>query len=251
MIRRVLITAGANGIGLVMARAFAARGDQVWVTDVDAAMIAALPPGICGTLCDAASEPAMDLLFAELTAEWGGLDVLVANAGIKGPTAGIEDMPLEAWHQCLGVNLDGAMLAARGAARLMKPAGKGAMVFLSSTSGLYGTPFRAPYVAAKWGVIGLMKTVAMELGPHGIRANAICPGSVNGPRIDLVIEAEAAAKGMTPGAVRQGYASGTALKQLSNPEDVADMALFLASDAARMVSGQALAVDGMTYNVDP
>lgn len=251
MIRRVLITAGANGIGLVMARAFAARGDQVWVTDVDAAMIAALPPGICGTLCDAASEPAMDLLFAELTAEWGGLDVLVANAGIKGPTAGIEDMPLEAWHQCLGVNLDGAMLAARGAARLMKPAGKGAMVFLSSTSGLYGTPFRAPYVAAKWGVIGLMKTLAMELGPHGIRANAICPGSVNGPRIDLVIEAEAAAKGMTPGAVRQGYASGTALKQLSNPEDVADMALFLASDAARMVSGQALAVDGMTYNVDP
>ena len=251
MTRRVLITAGANGIGLVIAQAFAAAGDRVWVTDVDAAMIAALPPGIRGTLCDAASEPAMDLLFAELMAEWGGLDVLVANAGIKGPTAAIEDMPLEAWHQCLAVNLDGAMLAARGAARLMKPAGKGAMVFLSSTSGLYGTPFRAPYVAAKWGVIGLMKTVAMELGPHGIRANAICPGSVNGPRIDLVIEAEAAAKGMTPGAVRQGYASGTALKQLSNPEDVADMALFLASDAARMVSGQALAVDGMTYNVDP
>ena len=251
MTRRVLITAGANGIGLAMARAFAALGDRVWVTDVDAGAVASLPAGIRGTVCDAAAEAAMALLFAEVAQAWGGLDVVVANAGIKGPTAGIEDMPLEGWHQCLGVNLDGAMLAARGAARLMKPAKKGVMIFLSSTSGLYGTPFRAPYVAAKWGVIGLMKTVAMELGPFGIRANAICPGSVNGPRIDLVIAAEAAAKGMTPDAVRQGYASGTALKRLSDAEDVAAMAVYLASDAARMVSGQALAVDGMTYNVDP
>jgi NAD(P)-dependent dehydrogenase (short-subunit alcohol dehydrogenase family) len=249
--RRVLITAGANGIGLVMARAFASLGR----------------PGLgdgrgSGRSCLAAACGAGDglrcrqrggdgPLFAEVARDWGGLDVAIANAGIKGPTATIEDMPLEGWHQCLGVNLDGAMLCARGAARLMKPAGKGVITFISSTSGLYGTPFRAPYVAAKWGVIGLMKTVAMELGPHGIRANAICPGSVNGPRIDRVIEAEAVAKGMTPDAVRQGYASGTALKRLADPEDVADMAVYLASDGARMVSGQALAVDGMTYNVDP
>ena len=251
MSRRVLITAGANGIGLVMARAFASLGDRVWVTDVDDAAIAALPPGIRGTLCDASDEASMDLLFAEMAQDWGRLDVAIANAGIKGPTAAIEEMPLQGWHQCLAVNLDGAMLLARGAARLMKPARTGVITFISSTSGLYGTPFRAPYVAAKWGVIGLMKTVAMELGPFGIRANAICPGSVNGPRIDRVIEAEAAAKGMTPDAVRQGYASGTAMKRLTDPEDVADMAVYLASDGARMVSGQALAVDGMTYNVDP
>ena len=251
MNRRVLITAGANGIGLVMARAFAALGDQVWVTDVDAAQIEALPHGLRGTVCDAADEPQMQTLFAQIVAEWGGLDVLCANAGIKGPTAAIEDMPLDEWHQCLAVNLDGAMIAAKHAARLLKPAGRGVRIYTSSTSGLYGTPCRAPYVAAKWGVIGLLKTVAMELGPFGIRANAICPGSVNGPRIDRVIAAEAAAKGMTEDAIRQGYASGTALKRLSDPEDVADMALFLASDAARMISGQALAVDGMTYNVDP
>lgn len=249
--RRVLVTAGANGIGLVMARAFAAAGDRVWVTDVDAGAVAAVPAGMAATLCDAGDEPAMEQLFSRIAAEWGGLDVLCANAGIKGPTAGIEDMPLGEWHQCLSVNLDGAMIAAKHAARMMKPAGKGVMIFTSSTSGLYGTPFRAPYVAAKWGVIGLMKTVAMELGPHGIRANAICPGSVNGPRIDRVIAAEAAAKGMTEDAVRQGYASGTAMKRLTDPEDVADMALFLASDAAKMVTGQAIAVDGMTYNVDP
>ena len=251
MTRRVLITAGANGIGLVMAQAFAATGDRVWVTDVDAAAVASVPAGIRATRCDAADEGQMMALFAAITADWGGLDVLCANAGIKGPTAAIEDMDLGEWHACLGVNLDGAMIAAKHAARMMKPAGKGVMIFTSSTSGLYGTPFRAPYVAAKWGLIGLMKTVAMELGPHGIRANAICPGSVNGPRIDRVIEAEAQAKGMTPDAVRQGYASGTAMKRLTDPEDVAAMALFLASDGAKMVSGQALAVDGMTYNVDP
>ena len=249
--RRVLITAGANGIGLVMARAFQAAGDRVWVTDVDAAMIAALPPGIRGSVVDASLEAGMEALFAEIAEVWGGLDVLCANAGIKGPTAAIEDMDLEAWHQCLAVNLDGAMIAAKYGARLMKPAKSGVMIFTSSVSGLYGNPFRAPYVAAKWGVIGLMKTVAMELGPHGIRVNAICPGSVNGPRIDRVIEAEAAAKDMTPDAVRHGYASGTAMKRLTDAQDVADMALFLASDGARMVAGQALAVDGMTYNVDP
>ncbi|MCW1919994.1 SDR family oxidoreductase [Rhodobacter sp. KR11] len=249
--KRVLITAGANGIGRVMAQAFADEGYRVWVTDVDRAQIATLPRCIRGDAVDASDEPAMAGLFDRIAADWGGLDVLCANAGIKGPTAAIEDMDLTAWSACLAVNLNGAMIAAKHGARLMKPAGAGCMIFTSSTSGLYGTPYRAPYVAAKWGVIGLMKTVAMELGPFGIRANAICPGSVNGPRITSVIEAEAAAKGMTPDAVRQGYASGTALKRLSDPEDVAAMAVFLASPSARMISGQALAVDGMTYNVDP
>ena len=249
--KRVLITAGANGIGLVTARAFAAVGYRVWVTDVVGDAVAAVPAGIRASVCDASGEAAMRDLFAQIAAEWGGLDVLCANAGIKGPTAAIEDMPLEGWHQCLSVNLDGAMLAAKHGARMMKPAKKGVMIFTSSTAGLHGVPYRAPYAAAKWAVIGLMKTVAMELGPFGIRANAICPGSVNGPRIDRVIEAEAAAKGMTPDAVRAGYASGTALKRLTDPDDVAHMALFLASDGARMVSGQALTVDGFTINPDP
>ena len=131
--KRVLITAGANGIGLVMARAFAGAGHRVWVTDVDASQIAALPPGIRGSLVDAAQEAGMEMLFAEIAADWGGLDVLCANAGIKGPTAAIDEIEIEAWHQCLAVNLDGAMLAAKHAARLMKPAGKGVMIFTSST----------------------------------------------------------------------------------------------------------------------
>jgi len=248
---RVLITAGAGGIGLAMARAFVASGAEVWVTDVDATSLAGLPDGVRGSLKDVRQEAEMESLFAKIKQDCGGLDVLCANAGIKGPTAAIEDMPLDEWRDCLAVNLDGAMLAAKHAAPMMKAQRSGVMIFTSSTAGLYGTPYRAPYSAAKWAVIGLMKTAAMELGPHGIRANAIAPGSVNGPRIDRVIAAEAEAKGMTADQVRKGYASGTALGRLSDAEDVANMAVFLASPAARMVSGQVLTVDGFTINPDP
>lgn len=251
MSRRVLITAGASGIGLCMAQTFAGAGDRVWVTDIDDSALASLPDGIRGTRVDAADAGEMDRLFEELVAEWGGLDVAVANAGIKGPTTPIEEMDPGEWRECLTVCLDGAMLLARGAARLMKPAGSGTMIFISSTAGLYPCRFRAPYVAAKFGVIGLMQTVQAELGPHGIRANAICPGSVEGPRIDRVIAAEAAAKGLTEDAVRQAYASGTALRQLTRAQDVADTAFHLASSKARMIAGQAISVDGMTINPDP
>ncbi|WP_347313536.1 SDR family oxidoreductase [Defluviimonas sp. SAOS-178_SWC] len=248
---RVLITAGAAGIGRAMANAFAATGAEVWVTDVDDTALVTVPDGIRASRVDAADEASMDALFNEVKSVWGGLDVLCANAGIKGPTASIEDMPLDGWRGCLAVNLDGAFLAAKYATPIMKAQRSGVMTFTSSTAGLYGFPYRAPYAAAKWAVIGLMKTVAMELGPFGIRANAIAPGSVTGPRIDRVFEAEARAKGMTTEAVRDGYAAGTALGRLSDPEDIANMAVFLASDGARMVSGQVLTVDGFTINPDP
>ena len=251
MSARVVITAGASGIGLAMAKAFAAQGDRPWVTDVDAAALAAVPEGIRTARVDASDEAQMAGFFSEIKDVWGGVDVLCANAGIKGPTASLEDMDLGEWRECLAVNLDGAMLAAKYAAPFMKAQKSGVMIFTSSTAGLYGFPYRAPYAAAKWAVIGLMKTAAMELGPFGIRANAICPGSVNGPRIDWVFEAEAAAKGMTPDAVRAGYAAGTALGSLVDAEDIASMAVFLASPGARMVSGQVVAVDGLTVNPDP
>jgi NAD(P)-dependent dehydrogenase (short-subunit alcohol dehydrogenase family) len=249
--KRVLITAGANGIGLVMAKAFAATGDDVWVTDVDEDALKSVPQGIRATKVDASDPLQMESLFNEVNGVWGTIDVLCANAGIKGPTAAIEDMPFEEWRDCIAVNLDGAMLAAKYASPIMKAQGKGVMIFTTSTAGLYGVPYRSPYAAAKWAVIGLMKTVAMELGPFGIRANAIAPGSVTGPRIDRVIDAEAGAKGMTVDAVLAAYASGTALGRLSDPQDIADMAVFLASSGARMVSGQVLTVDGFTINPDP
>ncbi|WP_293577200.1 SDR family oxidoreductase [Phaeobacter sp.] len=249
--RRVLITAGGSGIGRAMAEGFAAEGYQVWVTDVNADSLSDLPSGWRGSVVNAADESDVAGLFGEITAEWGGLDVLCANAGIAGPTALIEDIALADWQACVSVNLEGAFLAAKYAAPLMKAARSGSIVITSSTAGLFGYPNRAPYAAAKWAVIGLMKTLAMELGSFGIRANAICPGAVEGPRMEGVLEREAQAKGMSRDQVYDGYASGTSMRSFVEARDIANMAVFLGSDAARLVSGQVIAVDGHTENPDP
>jgi NAD(P)-dependent dehydrogenase (short-subunit alcohol dehydrogenase family) len=249
--RRVLITAGGAGIGRAMGEAFAARGYRVWVVDADAGALDDCPGEWRRDVVDVADEAAMGDLFARVALDWGGLDVLCANAGIAGPTALVEDQPLEGFRRCVAVNLEGAFLAARGAVPMMKAAGAGVILLTSSTAGLYGFPNRAPYAAAKWAINGLMKTLAMELGPFGIRANSICPGSVEGPRMERVMEREAALKGMTRDQLYQGYAAGTSMRTFVEARDVAEMAVFLASDAARFVSGQIIAVDGHTENPDP
>jgi NAD(P)-dependent dehydrogenase (short-subunit alcohol dehydrogenase family) len=248
---RVLITAGGSGIGRAMAEGFAAAGHQVWVTDVRAVARADAPEGWRTTAVDATDEAGVKALFAEIAEVWGGLDVLCANAGIAGPTARVEDIALEDWRKCVSVNLEGCFLAAKYAAPVMKEARGGSIIVTSSTAGQYGYPNRAPYASAKWGVIGLMKPLAMELGPFGIRANAICPGAVEGPRMEGVLEREAAAKGMTRDEVYAGYAAGTSMGSFVEARDIANMAVFLGSDAARLVSGQVIAVDGHTEHPDP
>uniref|UniRef100_UPI004047DBAA SDR family oxidoreductase n=1 Tax=Yoonia sp. TaxID=2212373 RepID=UPI004047DBAA len=247
---RVLITAGAAGIGRAMAEGFAAAGFEVWVTDVDTGALETVPADWHAHRVDASDEAEVAALFDNI-AKAGGLDVLCANAGVAGPTRLIEDVALDDWRSCVSVNLEGAFLAVKYAAPLMKAAGGGAIVFTSSTAGIYGYPNRAPYAAAKWAIIGLMKTAAMELGPYGIRANAICPGAVEGPRMEGVLAREAAAKGMTRDQVYDGYASGTSMRSFVTAQDVANMAVFLGSDLSRLVSGQVIAVDGHTENPDP
>jgi len=251
MSKRILITAGASGIGRAMAEKFAANGDRVWVVDVDQKALADCPESWQKACLDVTDEDAVSGLFANIQSDWGGLDTLCANAGIAGPTAKVENVALEEWRRCLSVNLDGPFLFAKYAARMMKASGAGAIILTSSTAGIYGYPNRSPYATAKWGVIGLMKTLAMELGPFGIRANAICPGGVEGPRMEGVMLREAAEKGTTRDAIYAGYTSGVSMKTFVWPEDIAEMAAFLASDGARFVSGQVIAVDGHTENPDP
>lgn len=249
--QRVLITAGASGTGFAMAGAFAAEGARVWVADCDTDALAQCPPTWRRDRLDVRDPDAMRALFARVDADWGGLDVLCANAGTAGPTALIEDQPFAGYRDCLAVNLDGAFLAVANALPMMKRQRAGVILFTSSTAGLYGFPYRAPYAAAKWALHGLMKTVAMEAGPHGIRANAIAPGCVEGRRIDAVIAREAVGKGTTPNAVRRAYLAGTSLRRFATAEDVAAMAVFLSSDRARLVTGQIVPVDGHTENPDP
>ena len=246
MAQRVIITAGAGGIGRVIAESYASKGAQVFTCDVDAEAIATLPAGITGQVVDVTDEAALDAWLSAGLEVLGGCDVLVNNAGIAGQAGPIEDLDLARWKTCLAVNLDAQMLTCRRIAPVMKAQGSGVITNLSSTSGLYAVPFRAPYVAAKWAVIGLTKTLATELGPFGIRCNAICPGAVSGDRMDRVLVAEAEARGGTPEEVFKDYASGTSMRRFATPQEIADMCLFLSSDAAAFVSGQAIAVDGHT-----
>jgi NAD(P)-dependent dehydrogenase (short-subunit alcohol dehydrogenase family) len=247
--KRVLVTAGGAGIGRTIAAAFLAKGARVWICDIDAAALAATKgahPDLGGTRTDVAHEGAVDAMFAAIGQALGGLDVLVNNAGIAGPTGPIETLDPADWRRCVAVNLDGAFLCARRAVPLLKAAGGGTIINISSTAGLMGYPLRTPYASAKWAVIGLTRSLAIELGPHGIRVNAICPGSVEGARMARVIAAEASARGVSEEAVRQGYLRTTSMRSFVRPEDIAAMALFLCSDLGASISGQAIAVDGNT-----
>ncbi|NDA07787.1 MAG: SDR family oxidoreductase [Alphaproteobacteria bacterium] len=252
MMQHVFITAGGSGLGLAMAKAFMANGAAVAVTDTDTTAldkVRADHPGLVPYEADASNEDAMRDVYADLRKRWERLDVVMANAGIAGPTAAVEDVRLEDWRRCLAVNLDGAFLAASLAAPWMKNQKDGVITLTSSTAGLFGYPYRSPYATAKWGIIGLTKTLAMELGPYNIRVNAICPGSVEGDRMDRVIANEAKARGIPAEDLRRGYADCASLRRFVTAEDVANMATFLASPAAQNVSGMAMTVDGHTEKV--
>ncbi len=249
--KRVFVTAGAAGIGLALARAFQTEGAQVAVTDLDADAIARLPDGIGGHAADVTSETEMGRVFDALDADWGGIDIVCANAGTGGPAGGIETLGLDDWRACLAANLDGAFLTCRWAAAHMRRQGAGVILLTSSTAGLFGYPLRSPYATAKWGVVGLMKTLAMELGPSGVRVNALCPGSVEGPRMDRVVANEARARGVGEDSIRESYVKGVSMKTWVTAEEVAEAALFLASDKAAKISGLALPVDGHTETLAP
>ncbi len=245
--QRVMITAGAGGIGWAIARAFAGNGDRVSICDIDQQALDAARqqlPQICGACVDVSSPEQIDKWFDHSFADLGGIDVLVNNAGIAGPTAAVEDMDYDAWRQCVTVCLDSQFLTARRALPAMKRQRSGAIINISSGAGLFGYPFRTPYASAKWAVIGFTKSLAAEAGPFNIRVNAICPGAVAGPRMDRVIAAEAKATGRSETDIRNDYTKSVSLRRFVEQEEIADAAVFLASPAARMISGQALTVDG-------
>lgn len=245
--KRVLITAGASGIGAVIARSFVEQGARVHVGDVDPQLLKAFTeanPQVGATVCDVSSSTDVDRLFEEAEKGLGGLDVLVSGAGIAGPVANAEDVDEAGWRRTLDVNLTGAFMVIKRAIPYLKEQRSGSIVVISSTSGLMGERSRTPYVASKWALHGVVKTLAMELGEFGIRANAICPGLVEGDRMDRVIDAVSETMGITPEEARAYGTQLTSLRTFVTPEDVAAMILFICSDAGARISGQALAVDG-------
>jgi NAD(P)-dependent dehydrogenase (short-subunit alcohol dehydrogenase family) len=247
--KRAIVTAGAGGAGLVVAQSLAAEGAHVFVCDVDDTALAALPKPLTGTKVDVADAAQVDAWLGPIARE--GIDILVNNAGIAGPTGPVEDISPEDWRRCLTVDLDGQFHCARAVVPAMKRQRAGVIVNISSTAGIMGLPNRTPYVAAKFGVIGLTKTLAMELGPHGIRVNAIAPGSITGDRMDRVIAAHAKADNVSEGHVRAMYTLGVSMATFVDPQEVADIVVYLASERGRRVSGQVIAVDGHTETLYP
>jgi NAD(P)-dependent dehydrogenase (short-subunit alcohol dehydrogenase family) len=235
---RALVTGGGSGIGAAIAARLKQGGAEVLVVDVD--------PGTSpDVVADVADTEAVDGLFTEVAGRMGGLDVLVNNVGVAGPTAAVDEMAPEAFDDCIRINLGSMFRCTRKAVPMLRER-PGSIVNISSTAGIFGYPLRSPYVAAKWGVIGLTKTWAMELGTAGIRVNAICPGSVGGSRMDGVIERESIALGVPQAELRSAYASQVSMGSFVDATDVAEAAAFLSSPAARFISGQVLGVDGHT-----
>lgn len=247
--KRVLVTAGADGIGLEITRAFTEAGARVIVCDVQGASLerlAAELPAVQGCRADVSNEADVAALFATADRTLGGLDVLVNNAGVAGPTGGIETLTLTEWERTLAVNITGQFLCARLAVPRLRAGHNPAIVNLSSAAGHLGMPGRSVYSASKWAVIGFTKSLALELGADNIRVNAVLPGAVDGPRIRAVIAAKADALGKPLEEVTRAYTSQAALGRMVTARDIANMVLFASSDLAANVTGQELVVDGLT-----
>ncbi len=244
---RVLVTGAAAGAGAEIARQFLAAGARVAICDIDPQAVAemsASTPAILGQVCDVGDDVAVDRLFATLGERLGGLDVLVNNVGIAGPTAKAEEIATDDWERTLRVNLGSHFFCCRRAIPMMKQAGGGAIINISSTSARTGLPLRLPYVVSKAAVLSLTSNLARELGPSGIRVNAILPGGIRGQRLQNVIAAKSAALGVTPAEHERELVRFISLRTLVEPADIAAMAVFLASPAARFVTGQLIGVCG-------
>ena len=243
---RVLVTAGASGIGLETAEAFLDEGANVHVCDIDAAAVDRLGsahPQLTASVGDVTDRDQCSAFFSEAVRNLGGLDILINNAGIAGPTGRIEEIAPEDWDATLAVNITGQFNCARLAIPHLKKSKNASIINLSSAAGRFAFPLRAPYSASKWASVGLTQTLARELGIHGIRANAILPGPVDGPRIERVIAANAAERGISVEEGREEALSRLSLREFVTPQQIADAIVFLCSPRGRTISGASICID--------
>ncbi|TQC48296.1 SDR family oxidoreductase [Rhodococcus sp. WS4] len=245
--RRVLVTAGAAGIGLAIATSFKSLGADVFVTDIDpVAVDNAKAAGFIAAVSNVSDEDQVRTLMTSVVDNFGGLDVLVNNAGVAGPTGPVDSLDSAAWKATFDVNVHGQFFCVKHALPLLRKSSEASIINMSSAAGRLGMAGRSPYSASKWAVIGFTKSLAIELGAEGLRVNAICPGAVDGPRIDAVIAAKADMVGRPVDEVAALYRGQSSLGRLIDATDIANMAVFLSSGLARNVNGQAMAVDGNT-----
>jgi NAD(P)-dependent dehydrogenase (short-subunit alcohol dehydrogenase family) len=199
-------------------------------------------PAMSAGLTDVSDPAAVDRMFGEVAGTFGGVDILVNNAGIAGPTAGIEDVEPDALRETFAIDLEGMFHCARRAVPMMKSAGGGVVLNLGSIAGRLSFAMRTPYSAAKWGVVGFTKSLALEVGRDKIRVNAILPGHVNTPRFRGVAARRAATLGVSPEEMERRFLEPVAMGETVEREDIANMALYLSSPYGAAITGQAISV---------
>lgn len=245
--RRVVVTAAASGIGLAVANAFAANGDRVHICDINHKALHEATegnPSITATVCDVSDRSSIEAFVKAAAEALGGIDVLVNNAGISGPTTPVEEMDPDQWEAVLGVNLTGTFNVTRLAIPLLRRSDAGVVIIMSSLGGRFAYPNRSPYAVTKRGLIALTETLAAELGDAGVRVNAIAPGAVEGDRIRRVLQGRADASGRSLDEITADALSLQSIKRFVDPNDIAALALFLASDSAKSITGQTIPIDG-------
>jgi NAD(P)-dependent dehydrogenase (short-subunit alcohol dehydrogenase family) len=247
MTARVLVTAGAAGIGQAIAEAFLASGARVAICDVDSNALQRMRdayPHIIAEPADVSKCGDLDRLFGRVIEKWSGLDILVNNAGIGGPRAPVEKTDEQEWRDCLDVNLTGAFMAMKRAIPAMKAQQSGCIINISTSSARTGLPGRGAYVASKAGLIALSNNTAREVGAWNIRCNAILPGLIDNDRGRALIDKFARERDLPIEKATETFLSFVSMRTMIEPAEVAALCVFLASDGARHISGQAIGVDG-------
>jgi NAD(P)-dependent dehydrogenase (short-subunit alcohol dehydrogenase family) len=247
--KTAIVTGAAAGIGRHIALRLAHDGARILVADIqDGAATVDAIRAVGGQadylVCDVSQEAAVQAFAAQVRERTDRVDVLVNNAGINGEARLLLDMPVAAWERTLRVNLTGTMLVVREIAPMMIAGGGGRIVNVASNVARRGLPFRGDYVASKWAVLGMTQTLALELVGHGVRVNAVCPGPVEGDRIEQVMEMHALAEGRTLADVRRAWSEEAPMKRLIEPDEVAAVVRFLVGDESSAMTGQALNVTG-------
>ena len=253
--KRIIISAGASGIGWSTAKLLLSRGATVYICDIDKKLINKIKKHplnnkkLFSYECDASNENQVSAFFKQVSKKTKKIDAIINNVGIAGPTGTIEKLKSKDWEQTLKVNVISHFYFSRLAIPMLKKNKSGAIINFSSTAGIFGFPLRSPYAASKWAVVGITKTMSMELGKFNIRVNAICPGTIKGDRMNRVIRDKAKFLKVSKKSVEKEFVSMTSLNNWIYEEDIGKMSCFLISDDAARISGQIIGVDGNTIRM--
>ena len=254
--KKIIISAAANGIGWSIAQECMLNGAIIYITDKNKESLDKISKHklyekqLFLDKVNSENFKEVENYFNKIKHKVDSIDALINNVGIAGPTGKLEELNINDWKETLDININSHFYFTKFSIPLLKNNNGGSIINLSSTAGLFGFPLRSPYATSKWAIIGMTKTLAMELGENNIRVNAICPGAVAGDRMKRVIKAKAQSLGVKEESLQKDYESMVSLKSFVDKKDIANMVVFLLSEEAQKISGQVMSVDGNTERMN-